>query len=470
MRRGWVPDLLSALQVQINFSFASLTCIRTIAFHERFCGRYRATKVTSKMLYTVDFFTRPFDHFLSSENFSAFRQDRSVVNDDAQWGGPEPAPAFQIRRADQLHQVLYVIQDAATVWYPADVSAVFRAVHGDAVQNVPVSAPTTFANLFEDILHGVDLCDLSGRRYWTLHRDSPAYQQYVSRVLNDAVKQSVLAAPRSDTGDSRNNRRSPRWGHRRTALPAGDQGAGVRTHRPSYLNTSVPKYRGFAERSCASALKLLKAARSTNATMFMNPIASLRRRSCLIPTDNVTLAFSTTPVYSNASDAYIFTRRVSGTCDLVSDSAFIAHRTVRAICGLPAAGPSAFDAGSEAPIMPGIGEQTSVIDVVAHSDFCTGPSVSDTASALLTGSGTAASRTSDAAFIPCTHPCQCTRAGICVGRGLSVMAQTPGPASRRTPVSAAQLHLSSLQRLMAVIAARVNAVHYRGVSGPTRTS
>ncbi|POM69144.1 Hypothetical protein PHPALM_14601 [Phytophthora palmivora] len=54
----------------------------------------------------------------------------------------------------------------------------------------------TFANLFEDILHGVDLCDLSGRTFWTLHRDSPAYQQYVSRVLNDAVMQSVLAAPR----------------------------------------------------------------------------------------------------------------------------------------------------------------------------------------------------------------------------------------------------------------------------------
>ncbi|OWY93795.1 hypothetical protein PHMEG_00036674, partial [Phytophthora megakarya] len=110
--------------------------------HERFRGRYRVTKVAIKMLYAVNFGSRPFDHFLSSEDPGMFYQDRSIVHDDTQWSGPEPSPRFQIRRADQLHHVLHVIQEAAAEWYPSDLAVVFRSVHGDALHSVPQRSPS----------------------------------------------------------------------------------------------------------------------------------------------------------------------------------------------------------------------------------------------------------------------------------------------------------------------------------------
>ncbi|OWZ05516.1 hypothetical protein PHMEG_00022385 [Phytophthora megakarya] len=133
--------------------------------HERFRGRYRVTKVAVKMLYAVNFGSRPFNHFLSSEGPGMFYQDRSIVHDDTQWSGPEPSQRFQIRRADQLHQVLHVIQEAAAEWYPSDLAMVFRSVHGDALHSVPQRSPSqvvharcnlyqaVFGELFQDILN-----------------------------------------------------------------------------------------------------------------------------------------------------------------------------------------------------------------------------------------------------------------------------------------------------------------------------
>ncbi|EGZ05376.1 hypothetical protein PHYSODRAFT_534114 [Phytophthora sojae] len=129
---------------------------------ERLRGRYRVTKVSIKMLYAVKFHSRPIDHFLSSEDAG----DRTVVHDDTLWGGQEPAPAHVIRRADHLHRVLHVIQDAAAEWYPSAVVDVFRAVHGHALHHVPRPAPLQLlsamcnlyqavsSSLFEDIRHG----------------------------------------------------------------------------------------------------------------------------------------------------------------------------------------------------------------------------------------------------------------------------------------------------------------------------
>ncbi|KAG6950050.1 hypothetical protein JG687_00014479 [Phytophthora cactorum] len=149
----------------------------TIHRQESFRGRYRVTKPTTKMLFSVDFFSRPFYHFLSSEHTVGYRQDRTVVHDDSLWGGSEPAPTLQIRRADQFHQVLHTIQEAVALSYPFDLAAVFRLVHGDATQNVAVSGPAplvkamcnvyqaVFSNLFEDILNGVPLSGLGRRTY-----------------------------------------------------------------------------------------------------------------------------------------------------------------------------------------------------------------------------------------------------------------------------------------------------------------
>jgi hypothetical protein len=136
---------------------------------ERFRGQYRATKVTSKMIFSVDFSSRPLDYFLASEAPGAYHQDRNVLHEDSQWGGPDPPPVTPIRRADQLHQVLYTIQDAASMWYPADLAAVFRYVHGDAVQSLQPQAPPQllsamcnlyqliFSALSDDLIHGMDI-------------------------------------------------------------------------------------------------------------------------------------------------------------------------------------------------------------------------------------------------------------------------------------------------------------------------
>ncbi|KAG3078167.1 hypothetical protein PI125_g21055 [Phytophthora idaei] len=177
----------------------------TIHRQESFRGRYRVAKPTTNILFSVDFFSRPFYHFLSSEHTGGYRQDRAVVHDDSLWGGSEPAPTLQIRRADQFHQALHTIQEAVALWYPFDLAAVFRLVHGDATQNVAVSAPAplvnamcnlyqaVFSNLFEDILNGVPLSGLSSRTYRALRSDSPEFQRFVSRVVNDAVVQSVFS-------------------------------------------------------------------------------------------------------------------------------------------------------------------------------------------------------------------------------------------------------------------------------------
>eukprot|EP00644_Phytophthora_capsici_P008229 jgi/Phyca11/17207/fgenesh1_pg.PHYCAscaffold_26_\ len=191
---------------------------------------------------------RPFDHFLSSEDPGGYRQDRTVVHEDSQWGGSEPAPAFTIRRADQLHQVLHVLQEAAMEWYPSDVAAVFRTVHGDAVQNVPLAAPkellnamcnlyqAIFSNLYDDLLHDVDPRDLNGHALRELRQDSPSYQRFVTRVLNAAVVQSVfpgspISAPRRRQvrGTSRPDR------SRQTA-----RSSGPTSRRPDTSSTIIP--------------------------------------------------------------------------------------------------------------------------------------------------------------------------------------------------------------------------------------
>jgi hypothetical protein len=75
--------------------FANMCAHDRICFmlrQERFRGQYRATKVTSKMLFSVDFYSRPLDYFLSSEAPGAYHQDRNVLHEDSQWGGLEAPP------------------------------------------------------------------------------------------------------------------------------------------------------------------------------------------------------------------------------------------------------------------------------------------------------------------------------------------------------------------------------------------
>ncbi|RLN89746.1 hypothetical protein BBJ28_00016057 [Nothophytophthora sp. Chile5] len=188
--------------------------------HERFRGIYRVTKVTVKMLYAVNFDSRPIDHFLSSEDPVAYASDRTVIHEDTQWGGAELPSAHQIRRADQFHHVLYAIQDAAAEWYPMDVVAVFCAVHSHAVRDVPGTAPpqeihaicnlysAVFSALFDEILHRVHSRDLLDRALQALRRDSPVYQRFVARVLDDDVHRAVLRTPAHNSGGQQGQRQT----------------------------------------------------------------------------------------------------------------------------------------------------------------------------------------------------------------------------------------------------------------------
>jgi len=109
-----------------------------------------------------------------------------------------------IRRVDQLHQVLYTIQDAASMWYPTDLAAGFRYVHGDAVQSIQPQAPpqllsamcnlyqSIFSALSDDLIHDMDIRDAAPRALSSLRHDSATYQHFVTRVMNAAVMHSVF--------------------------------------------------------------------------------------------------------------------------------------------------------------------------------------------------------------------------------------------------------------------------------------
>ncbi|KAG7376171.1 hypothetical protein PHYPSEUDO_014141 [Phytophthora pseudosyringae] len=177
------------------------------------------------MMFSVVFFSRPFDYFLSSDAPGVYHRDRIVVHEDSQWGGPEPAPLVQIRRADQLHQALYTIQDAATSWYPSDLVAVFRTVQGDLVRSLQPNAPSQllyamcnlyqaiFSDLFDDLHHEVDIHATGSRALSSLRHDSPAYNRIITRVMNDAVVNSVFHTASSGFSGTRGSRSPPPHNH-----------------------------------------------------------------------------------------------------------------------------------------------------------------------------------------------------------------------------------------------------------------
>ena len=214
---------------------------------EQFRRRYRATKVTTKMLYAVDFHTRPLDHFLQSADGSNVVEPRLVTHDSTQWSGSEPAPTHTIRQADQLHRALYAIQDAASAWYPEDLARVFRAVHNNATHHVQPWATETvinamcnlysavFASLFNNILGGTPLHHLEGQAIQSMRRDSHEYQHYVGMVLSDAMMNSVFRG----SGARPRARSPPRQRHGRRNPPGG-----APTVIPPHLRAQIPSVGG----------------------------------------------------------------------------------------------------------------------------------------------------------------------------------------------------------------------------------
>jgi hypothetical protein len=173
---------------------------------ELFRCRYLATKVTTKMLFAVDFGSRPLDHFLALDEDLVLER-RLVQHDTSLWSGADPAPRRHIDSPSHLQRALYAIQDASVVWYPDDLARVFRTVAGHSAHALPPWASSTqvsamcnlysavFASLSASLRSGADLRRLDAVAQGMLHRDSAQYQRYVGQVLTDAVMHAVLRDP-----------------------------------------------------------------------------------------------------------------------------------------------------------------------------------------------------------------------------------------------------------------------------------
>ncbi|KAG7390893.1 hypothetical protein PHYPSEUDO_006377 [Phytophthora pseudosyringae] len=88
----------------ISFLFANMYPHDRICFiirQERFRSRqYHTTNVTTKILFWVDFSVGPSIMSCLSDAPGAYHQDRTVVHEDSQWGGLEPASVVPISLAD----------------------------------------------------------------------------------------------------------------------------------------------------------------------------------------------------------------------------------------------------------------------------------------------------------------------------------------------------------------------------------
>ncbi|GLD93423.1 hypothetical protein PINS_up002015 [Pythium insidiosum] len=239
---------------EINLFYASDPHDRicTLRRVEQFRARYRVSKVTTKMLFSVNFFTCPIDHFLSSADGDRYVQERVVTHDSTHWGGAEPAPTHTITRADQLQRALYVIQDAATQWYTDSVARVFRAVLHDATTNiVPAATPqiinammnlyvTVFSTLFANLLAGTNEWEFERIARRAMRRDSPEYQQYVNQVLSDAMMNAVFRPIGQRHHDRPQGLFRPRIQDARRPPPGGTGGPARGTVIPEPVRAQIP--------------------------------------------------------------------------------------------------------------------------------------------------------------------------------------------------------------------------------------
>ncbi|KAE9223605.1 hypothetical protein PF005_g6244 [Phytophthora fragariae] len=113
--------------------------VSAIQHHETLRNRYRVTEVTAKMIFAVNFGTRPLDHFLPPPAQSGGR--RSVTHDSATWGSGDTVPVAHIISISDLRRALSRIYEAAVEWYPRPVAEVFSIVHANATKDTSDNAP-----------------------------------------------------------------------------------------------------------------------------------------------------------------------------------------------------------------------------------------------------------------------------------------------------------------------------------------
>ncbi|KAE8961403.1 hypothetical protein PF005_g28923 [Phytophthora fragariae] len=103
-----------------------------------------------------------------------------------------------------------------------------------------------FSDLFDDLLHGVDLRRASSRALSSLRSDSPTYQRLVTRVMNDAVVASVFSTASLGPPGRQDTRRPPARGQaaHRDTRPARARPAAESSIIPKQIRDQIPVVNG----------------------------------------------------------------------------------------------------------------------------------------------------------------------------------------------------------------------------------
>ncbi|EEY63654.1 uncharacterized protein PITG_02120 [Phytophthora infestans T30-4] len=183
--------------------------VSTILHEETRRGQYRVTKVTAKMVFAVDFGTRPIDHFLPPSAHG--NGGRTVVHDSSTWTSGDSVPGGLITSMDDLRATLQCIREVATEWYPRDIVDVFAAVCADATSRVLNNAPTglvhaminlyshVFSRLFIAISQNADPASLVDQARSVMASDSPDYLRLVRQVIDHGLISSWAQSQRSSS-------------------------------------------------------------------------------------------------------------------------------------------------------------------------------------------------------------------------------------------------------------------------------
>ncbi|POM79282.1 hypothetical protein PHPALM_3086 [Phytophthora palmivora] len=179
------------------FSFWRLSALDRVSFilnEERRRGLYRVTKVTAKMIFAVDFGTRPIDHFLPSSAQSS--GGRTVVPDSSTWASGDTLPSGSISSIHDLRSTLQCIHQVATEWYPEEVANVFSAVYYNSTSHVVNAVPPpmvyamvnlythVFSRLCISISQNAHAASLVDHARSIMATNSPDYFRLVSQVVD----------------------------------------------------------------------------------------------------------------------------------------------------------------------------------------------------------------------------------------------------------------------------------------------
>ncbi|KAE8981113.1 hypothetical protein PR002_g23922 [Phytophthora rubi] len=221
--------------------------VSAIQHHETLRNRYRVTKVTAKMIFAVNFGTRPLDHFLPPPAQSGGR--RSVTHDSATWGSGDTVPGAHIISISDLRRALSRIYEAAVEWYPRPVAEVFSIVHANATKDTLDNAPRdlvyatinlytlVFTRLFQSIQDDNHASVLADEARATLSHSSPDYIRLVRQVIDTALVDTW--ARQIEYGSSTSRRFEAR--SRAGGPQRGTQHHQSRTTVPSEILAKVPK-------------------------------------------------------------------------------------------------------------------------------------------------------------------------------------------------------------------------------------